>query len=141
VADYTVKLTRWDTDGDRLAAIRLEVFVREQQVPEDLEWDGLDPQCVHAIAEDGRGAAIGTARLLPDGSLGRMAVLRDWRGRGVGSALLEGLLEAARERGDAAASLHAQTHACRFYERHGFVRHGDEFMEAGIPHVEMTRRL
>ncbi|HSO05892.1 MAG TPA: GNAT family N-acetyltransferase [Pelomicrobium sp.] len=138
---YTVRLTDWATDGERLAAVRREVFVREQRVPEELEWDGADAACVHAIAEDVQGRAIGTARLLPDCSIGRMAVLAAWRGRGVGDTLLRCMLEAARRRGDAEATLHAQTHACGFYERHGFRRRGAEFMEAGIPHVGMAKSL
>lgn len=138
---FSVRLADWTGDGERLAAVRREVFVREQRVPEEMEWDGADAACVHAIAEDGTGRAIGTARLLPDGSIGRMAVLAAWRGRGVGGALLRRLLEVAERRGDAEVTLHAQTHACGFYERHGFRRRGEEFMEAGIPHVEMAKRL
>lgn len=138
---YSVRLTDWTTDAERLAAVRREVFVREQHVPEELEWDGVDPHCVHAIAEDAGGNAIGTARLLPDRSIGRMAVVSAWRGRGVGDALLRCILEAARRRGDREVTLHAQTHASGFYERHGFVRRGEKFMEAGIPHVEMALRL
>jgi predicted GNAT family N-acyltransferase len=141
MAAFRVRLTDWHADAERLAAVRRAVFVDEQQVPEELEWDGLDGACAHALAEDATGRAIGTARLLPDGSVGRMAVLPAWRGRGVGSALLATMLEVARRRGDREVTLHAQTHACGFYEGHGFVRRGAEFLEAGIPHVAMARRL
>lgn len=139
--EFTVRLTTWNADAARLAAVRRAVFVEEQRVPESLEWDGRDEACVHAIAEDSRGHAIGTARLLPEGSIGRMAVLPAWRGKGVGGALLAAMLAAARARGDRKVTLHAQTHACRFYAAHGFAREGAEFLEAGIPHVAMGREI
>lgn len=121
------------------APVREAVFVREQGVPAELEWDGLDAAALHAVAIATSGHAIGTARLLDDGHIGRMAVLAPWRGRGVGSAMLERLLEAARDRGLPAVLLNAQTHAIAFYARHGFAREGSEFLDAGIPHVAMRR--
>lgn len=117
--------------------IREKVFVEEQGVARELEWDDSDASCDHAVAFDGEGRAIGTARLLPEGRIGRMAVLKDWRGRGVGAALLGAMLERASGRGMAVVSLHAQTHAAGFYRRFGFRERGGEFQEAGIPHVEM----
>lgn len=131
----------WATHAGVLGAVRREVFVVEQHVPEDLEWDGLDPGCRHALATDAAGRAIGTGRLLPDGHIGRMAVLASWRGRGVGGALLARLVAIARARGDAVAVLNAQTHAVGFYRRAGFEVSSAEFMDAGIPHVEMRRVL
>lgn len=127
----------WHAAGDLLRAVRKTVFVVEQSVPEQLEWDGLDEQCIHVLAETAAGEAIGTGRLLPDGHIGRMAVLKHWRGKGVGSAILEELIAAARERGFESAALNAQTHALGFYARLGFEVVGDEFMEAGIPHRTM----
>ena len=124
-----------------LRAIRFEVFVEEQQVPEALEWDGLDSQCRHVLACTSEGTPIATGRLLPDGHIGRMAVLRAWRKRGVGRAVLLELLRIARARGDTAAVLHAQTHAVEFYRGAGFEVTSEEFMEAGIPHVQMQMRL
>jgi len=106
-------------------------------VPEKLEWDGIDDRCVHVIARNAAGAAIGTGRLLPDGHIGRMAVLRRWRSRGVGSALLSELLAAARERGFERVELSAQMHALDFYRRHGFEAYGRGYLEAGIPHRRM----
>lgn len=117
------------------------VFIVEQRVPESLEWDEFDAVSMHALAQDADGQAIGTGRLLPDGHIGRMAVVRDWRGRGVGSAVLEFLVDCAQKRGDGAVHLNAQTHAIGFYQRYGFVAHGDEFQDAGIPHRQMTRKL
>ncbi|MGH8746519.1 MAG: GNAT family N-acetyltransferase [Burkholderiales bacterium] len=125
------------------------MFVAEQGVPAELELDRHDPQCVHALARDETGRAVGTGRLLPGEAhgarivahVGRMAVLKEWRGRGVGGVLLARLIEAARERGDTEVVLFAQTHAQRFYRAHGFLEEGGEFFEAGIPHRKMRRML
>lgn len=124
-----------------LYAIRNEVFVLEQKVPQDLEWDGQDAMCRHAIAETATGEAIGCGRLLPDGHIGRMAVRREWRGRGVGGALLQHLIDVAAQNGHASVVLNAQTHAGGFYRQFGFEPIGDEFMEAGIAHQTMRRSL
>jgi predicted GNAT family N-acyltransferase len=139
-AGYTVRHVRWCDARDQLSAVRRAVFVVEQSVPEDLEWDEHDAEAVHALASTTAGAPIGTGRVLRDGRIGRMAVVSEWRGRGVGGAILQSLLDAARERGYADLKLHAQTHAIGFYVRHGFAVAGDEFMEAGIPHREMLLR-
>ena len=136
---YTVRLADWAVDEAALGAIRHDVFVVEQQVPPALEWDGVDPACRHAIAEDREGWAIGCGRLLPDGHIGRMAVLPEWRGKGVGTALLSRLIESARQLGMSELALNAQTSAIGFYRRFGFVPDGDEFIEAGIAHVAMVR--
>jgi len=126
--------------GD-LQAIRDVVFVQEQQVPAEMERDALDPQCVHVIARTADGMAIGTGRLTPDHRIGRMAVLRDWRGKGVGDAMLLALIEQARERGWREVALNAQASAITFYARHGFLPHGERFIEAGIEHLAMRRLL
>lgn len=139
-AGFTVRTVAWSEAGERLNAVRREVFIEEQQVPEDLERDGLDPACVHALAEDEAGNPIGTGRLLPDGHIGRMAVLKPWRGRSVGAALLLHLLQCARERGMTNVVLNAQISAVGFYERYGFTAEGETFTDAGIPHVRMVRR-
>jgi predicted GNAT family N-acyltransferase len=118
--------------------IRMEVFVVEQNVPAELEMDNNDAACLHAVAYDAAGVAIGTGRLLPDGHIGRMAVRKAGRGTGIGGALLQGLMEQAKLRGHKRVVLGAQTHAAPFYEKHGFAVVGEEFMEAGIPHVEMA---
>ena len=141
MSDYRIKRADWARDGARLRAVREAVFVREQNVPLDLELDGLDAHSTHVLAESTAGAAIGTARLLPDGHIGRMAVLSAWRGRGVGSALLEALLHEARRRELPEVVLNAQEHALPFYTRFGFVTQGDTFDEAGIPHRTMRLRL
>lgn len=138
---FTVRLTDWRSDAAALASVRRAVFIVEQRVPEALEWDDMDAQSVHALALDARGAPIGCARLLPDGHVGRMAVLATWRGRGVGDALLTQLMDLARERGHARILLNAQVRAMPFYARHGFVAQGLPFDEAGIAHQTMGLAL
>ena len=138
---FRVRLADWARDVEALRRIRHAVFVVEQQVPADLEWDGIDGDCRHALAEDAAGRPIGCGRLLADGHVGRMAVLAPWRGRGVGAALLDQLIEEARRAGQRRVVLNAQTRALGFYARHGFVPFGEEFVEAGIAHRAMERPL
>ena len=138
---FSVRRVTWNESGDFLRSIRNSVFVEEQNVPIELEWDGLDELCTHVIAETTQGKPIGTGRLLPDGHIGRMAVVKYWRGRGVGSAILAELIAAARENGCDSAILNAQTHAVKFYARFGFEIVSDEFMDAGIPHHTMRAML
>ena len=140
-ATFTISILAWDEALPLARPVREQVFVEEQKVPRELELDEWDECCEHAVACDSRGEAIGTARLQPDGRIGRMAVLGEWRKRGVGSALLEALLERARKRSIRRITLHAQTHAAGFYRRFGFNERGEEFFEAEIPHVEMTLEL
>jgi predicted GNAT family N-acyltransferase len=138
---FTVKPVNWYAEQKALRAIRTCVFVEEQRVPEALEWDAEDASGYHVLALAPDGTPVGTGRLLPDGRIGRMAVLREWRGKGAGRALMAYLLWLARRRGLDEVTLHAQTHAAGFYAKHGFRAEGGEFMEAGIPHVLMRRRL
>jgi predicted GNAT family N-acyltransferase len=138
---YRVREAHWERDQEALRAIRESVFVREQGVPLELEWDGLDSDCLHLLAETGDGAAVGTGRLLPHGHIGRMAVLPEWRRRGIGRSLLQGLIDAAHQRGVARVILNAQTYAIAFYEKAGFEAVGAEFLDAGIPHRRMILQL
>ncbi|MGA1676321.1 MAG: GNAT family N-acetyltransferase [Pseudomonadales bacterium] len=131
----------WNTHAAALQRIREIVFIIEQGVPREEEWDDQDELAEHFIAIDTNGNALGCARLLPSGQIGRMAVLSQHRGLGIGRALLRAAMTGARARGMRAVFLHAQTHALEFYRKSGFVEHGPEFMEAGIPHREMTRDL
>lgn len=121
--------------------IREQVFIREQHVPVELEWDGEDESAMHLLAEDAAGQAIGTARLLPDGHIGRVAVLAAWRGRGVGNALMRRMLQLAKNNGHREVFLDAQVDAIDFYLGLGFAVEGEVFMDAGIPHRHMQRRL
>jgi len=138
---FTVRICRWADAADALRRIRYDVFVVEQRVPEVLEWDEADAESMHALASDAAGVPIGCARLLRDGHIGRVAVARDWRERGVGTALMLHLIDKARARGDAEVIVNAQVSAMPFYERHGFIASGDVFEEAGIAHRVMTRAL
>ena len=135
--DFTVEHADYGMDLDALRAVREPVFITEQNVPADLEWDELDPQSHHVIARDMDGQPIGTGRLTPQHKIGRMAVLADWRGRGVGEALLLTLIERARSLNYGMVSLHAQVSAIGFYQRYGFEAYGEEFDEAGIRHRSM----
>jgi predicted GNAT family N-acyltransferase len=135
-----IELMTWEQARAHASPIRFTVFVEEQGVPFEIELDEHDPVCVHALAfEDGK--AVATGRLLPDGHIGRMAVLKEWRSRGIGGLLLTSLIGRARERGNREVVLSAQINAARFYLAHGFVPHGNEYMEAGIRHQEMRRWL
>ena len=138
---WTVRAARWPEDAERIREVREAVFVVEQKVPPELEWDGLDDDCRHALAETADGRAIGTGRLAPDGRIGRMAVLAEFRGLGVGDAILTTLLDQARELGLTRSHLHSQTHALGFYARHGYLPEGPEYEEADIPHRNMVLDL
>ena len=136
----TIELLPWEKARAHAVPIRFAVFVEEQGVPCEIELDDMDAQSLHAVAfEDG--SAVGTGRLLPDGHIGRMAVLSEWRGRGIGGQILGKLMDRARGRGEREVILSAQVHATGFYRRHGFVEEGAEYLDAGIPHRDMRRRL
>ncbi|MCU0810281.1 MAG: GNAT family N-acetyltransferase [Thiobacillaceae bacterium] len=137
MADFRILISDWRSDRQRLSQIRRAVFIEEQGVPEELEWDDEDAGAIHLLAVDADGTPIGCARLLPDGHIGRMAVLQSWRRKGVGRALLHKALEVARAQGHAIVRLSAQTHAAGFYRRHGFIAQGHGYLEAGIPHLAM----
>jgi predicted GNAT family N-acyltransferase len=135
-----IELLDWPAAEREAKRIRFAVFVQEQGVPAELEMDENDERSLHALAyEDGR--AVGTGRLLPDGHIGRMAVLRAARGKGAGRAMLDRLVDAARQRGDGEVLLSAQTHALEFYRAAGFEAEGPVYEEAGIPHQVMRRTL
>ena len=138
--EFKIKTATWPDDMATLKAIRFEVFVEEQNVPADEEVDAYDPLSIHAIAwANGTAAACG--RLLPDGHIGRMAVLKPFRGFGVGGLVLQHLIERARQRGDREVVLSAQTHAIGFYEKFGFAVEGGEYLDCNIPHRDMRKAL
>lgn len=133
-----VRLADWHKDNAALRRIREAVFINEQSVAPELEWDSEDSQAIHFLAlEDDY--PIGTARLLSDGHIGRVSVLRDWRGLKVGERLMQAAIAEAEQRGLRQQRLSAQVHATAFYERLGFRIVSDEYLEAGIPHVDMLR--
>ncbi|MEO7009987.1 MAG: YbgC/FadM family acyl-CoA thioesterase [Caldimonas sp.] len=140
-----VRTGAWHELGVAAREIRTEVFVDEQKIPADMEWDEADSGCIHAVAFNRFGLALGTGRMLEHvpgvAKIGRMAVRQTVRGSNVGRAVLDALLQSARQRGDREAILHAQMSAAPFYARAGFSARGPVFEEAGIPHVEMVRSL
>ncbi|MEU5039698.1 GNAT family N-acetyltransferase [Streptomyces griseorubiginosus] len=151
---YEVRVAEDPADREACFTVRKEVFVGEQGVPEDIEYDAYDAVALHVLAVREDGVPLGTGRLLfgeaaagktggdaSVGSLGRLAVTQAARGLGVGAALVRVIEDAARARGLAAVDLHAQTHALGFYERLGYVAYGPEFPDAGIAHRAMRRVL
>jgi predicted GNAT family N-acyltransferase len=140
------ELLDWPAARAGASPVRREVFIMEQGVPADLEWDEWDAVSLHCLAVDETHVVRGTGRLLPDDDqgvarIGRMAVMREWRHRGVGAGILEALLHAASQRKTRRIELHAQVQATAFYARYGFREEGDIFDEAGIPHLTMVRLL
>ncbi|MCG8672450.1 MAG: GNAT family N-acetyltransferase [Pseudomonadales bacterium] len=129
---------RWQDHQAEIEHIRKVVFVEEQNVPLELEWDGEDENAWHILAfQDDR--PVGTARLLASGQIGRMSVLASFRRNGIGTLILQKVESTAQEHGISPLFLHAQTYIQHFYAQHGYTPHGSEFMDAGIPHVEMTK--
>jgi predicted GNAT family N-acyltransferase len=147
---FTVETALWARDAQAIAQVRRAVFIEEQLVPEEMEWEDRDAVCDWFLARSEGAGVLGIARLVPEGLtglsagvgvVGRMAVLPDWRRRGVGSALLRAALARARQRHMRQVVLHAQTQALAFYQRHGFVPQGEAFQEAGIAHRLMVLNL
>jgi predicted GNAT family N-acyltransferase len=140
-----VRTGSWRELGDAAQGIRTTVFIEEQRVPKDMEWDEEDAAAIHAVAFNRLGQPVATGRLLQPAPgvarIGRMAVDKVLRGTGVGAQVLQALMAIARERGDREVMLHAQRSAESFYWRLGFAPRGAEFEEAGIAHIEMTRSL
>ena len=131
----------WEKAQPVAGPLRFAIFVGEQNVPPGIELDDLDASCVHAVAYDVDGKAIGTGRLLPDGHIGRMAVVVEWRRRGIGAEILEALINEARKRGHKEVILSSQLQAAEFYRGAGFVAEGKVYEEAGILHQKMRRSL
>ena len=129
----------WESHQTELRAVRNAVFIEEQNVPRELEWDGMDETSIHFIAETSDGDVIGTARLMPSGQIGRMAILISYRGHGIGRRMLEMAIQSAYRSGMKEVFLHAQSYALEFYLKAGFIPDGLEFEEAGSPHRSMTR--
>ncbi|MBI5430036.1 MAG: GNAT family N-acetyltransferase [Nitrosomonadales bacterium] len=138
---FTVSLVCWHDGEPLLRSIREAVFIREQGVPAEMEWDGLDEGCRHALALSHSGGAIGCGRMLSDGHIGRIAVLPQWRKQKVGTAIMEALLDYARAHDYKQVNVDAQTYAVPFYRRFSFVEQGDVFMDAGLPHIRMRLEL
>jgi len=141
--NISIQITHWDEAKSHVMPIRREVFINEQQVPEELEWDEFDQGALHAIVKKEQ-EVIGTARLIIDGQeakIGRMAIKKDFRGQGIGQEMLEALVTKSLELHVTLIKLHAQVHAVSFYAKLGFEAHGEIFSEAGIDHVNMQKVL
>jgi len=136
--EFTLQAASWACDRAAIESVRRAVFIVEQGVPEHEEWDAADPTCRHVLALGPKRDAVGTGRLEPTGKIGRVAVLQQYRGSGVGGAIVSHLVNLATGLGLTRVYLHAQTTALGFYERLGFRAEGPEFDEVGIPHRRMS---
>ena len=136
--DIEIQIVDWHDRQEALKAIRKSVFIDEQHIPKDLEWDGRDTECTQFLLTADT-APVATARLTPEGQIGRMAVLKDFRGKGFGSRLLAAVIEQAKHAGHKQVFLHAQVSVIDFYKAHGFTAYGDVFIDAGIEHRSMKR--
>ena len=132
---FLIRSASWQADRARLEYVRRQVFIIEQKIPESEEWDDVDENSSHVLAFSKKRDVVGTGRLEPTGKIARLAVVGEYRGQGVGSAMLIRLVEEARQRGFDQVYLHAQTHALSFYKKFGFVSDEEIFSEGGVPHV------
>ncbi len=138
--DITVSIVSWPDKQAELTSVRRDVFIEEQKVPESIELDDRDPYCHHVLACDKSGAPVGTARIDTNGKIGRMAVLAECRGLGVGREMLRVIMDCGRASGITDFHLSSQISAVGFYQRMGFETYGGEFQEAGIRHINMRLR-
>jgi len=138
---YNIKKTNWEKDKLSLSEIRRKVFIDEQSVPEELEWDEFDKDSIHILVTDDSNTPIACGRIKADGQIGRMAVLKEHRNTGIGTGILTALLKCAEDDGTSNVYLHAQTTAINFYEKQGFKSCSEIFMDANIPHKTMKKQL
>lgn len=138
---FSVSLVNWHDGEPLLRAVREAVFIREQAIPPELEWDGVDDQCRHALVLSSQGEAIGCGRIMANGHIGRIAVLPKWRKQKVGTAIVEALLDYARANDYAQVDVDAQTYAVPFYRSFEFNEEGEVFLDAGLPHIKMRLML
>jgi len=137
MSDIITSIVSWSDKQSELTSVRRAVFIEGQNVPESIELDGKDSDCCHVLACDRDGKPIGAARMDKDGKIGRMAVLRGYRRRGVGRNMLQAIMDCGRSSGITDFHLSAQIGAVEFYRKMGFEPYGEEFEEAGIKHVNM----
>jgi len=137
--NLSIRIADWREDNAALRRIREQVFIAEQGVTPELEWDGEDANAIHFLALD-ENWPIGTARLSTDGHISRVCVLKDWRGLGVGEKILQAVIVEAERRGLKQQRLSAQVQATDFYQKQGFLIASEEFLDAGIAHVDMLRQ-
>ncbi|MBP2701647.1 GNAT family N-acetyltransferase [Photobacterium lucens] len=129
-----------DAHRGLIRTVRDQVFIQEQHIDPEIEFDDLDSEAVHVLVMDGE-QPLGTGRILADGHIGRIAIMKAARGQGLGAKVVQALVEYAQQQGYPRVDLGAQTHAVDFYRKLGFMPYGDEFMEANIPHQAMEQML
>lgn len=139
--EFYIKQVTWSTHEVALRLVRKQVFIIEQHVPRSLEWDEHDATATHLLAVDCQQVPIACARLLDNGSIGRMAVLKAWRGKGIGKALLVQAIALYQQRACSMVTLSAQLHAIAFYEQSGFVVCSEPYLDANILHVDMQLKI
>ena len=132
---FSMRSASWQDDQEEIVFVRRQVFIIEQKIPESEEWDDADENSSYVLAFSEKRDAVGTGRIEPNGKIARLAVIAEYRGQGVGSAMLTRLVEEARKKGFSQVFLHAQAHALNFYKKFGFVSDEEIFSEGGIPHV------
>lgn len=140
MSDFVIKQTSFDENRDAIISIREQVFIKEQHVPEELEWDGLDDDAVQLLVMHHE-HPVATSRMLDDGHIGRMAVIPAYRKQGIGGHMLSTLIKIAKQKGLSRVYLSAQVEAIDFYRKHGFTVNSDTYMDAGIPHKDMYLKL
>jgi predicted GNAT family N-acyltransferase len=139
---FTIEQVSWDSPKQALLkAVREVVFIEEQRVPLYIEWDEFDQDAIHLLAIDAYDKAIGCARILKKGRVGRMAVMPDWRGKGLGLALLDEAMKICKSLGMQSVAISSQTHAIKFYEKAGFTVTSEAYIDANIWHVDMQRTI
>ena len=138
---FSVSLICWHDGEPLLKSVREAVFIHEQGISPELEWDGADEHCRHALVLSQQGEAIGCGRMLANGHIGRIAVSSKWRKQKVGTAIMEALLNYAHAHDYPQVDVDAQTHAIPFYRSFDFVDEGEVFMDAGLPHIRMVLEL
>ena len=136
LSEVNLRHVNWREAENLLREVRTQVFIQEQHVPVDLEWDGLDENASHLLAMF-ENQPIACARIVDYKIIGRMAVIKHWRGMGLGTALLLEAIRVCKQQGTTIITLSAQTHAIGFYSQAGFEVVSDEYMDANIPHVDM----
>jgi predicted GNAT family N-acyltransferase len=138
---FTVSAVSWHDGELMLRSVREAVFIREQGITPEQEWDGLDEGCRHVLVLSHQGVAIGCARMFADGHIGRLAVLPKWRKQKVGTAIIEAMLDYARTHDYPQVDVDAQIHSVPFYQGFDFVKEGEVFLDAGLPHIKMRLKL
>lgn len=136
-----IEISDFETLKNRIYSVRSPVFEIEQGVSRAIERDGFDKDCIHVLAYDDNNEPVGTARLMPDGKIGRMAVIKEWRKKGIGGKMLAALIETASEKKMDQLFLNSQKTAVGFYSKFGFKSQGSEFIEADIIHIKMVKHL